>query len=190
VTNNHDATTWLTPAAYQKLQDELEQLTTVGRRESEERIAEARSHGDIRENAEYDVAKNDQGLMEARIRKIQGILENAQVEQGASFLDAALLHSLGDLRVLLPADRAVVEELYAQALAGQVRFGEDRHAALEPDALLRALHREPQRALVALSPQIQQQARHGQTRELPLLRNLGHHRSVSGDCGSLLRGRQ
>jgi len=81
MTNNHDATTWLTPAAYQKLQDELEQLTTVGRRELEERIAEARSHGDIRENAEYDVAKNDQGLMEARIRKIQGILESAHVEQ-------------------------------------------------------------------------------------------------------------
>lgn len=81
MTNNHDATTWLTPAAYQKLQDELEQLTTVGRREIEERIAEARSHGDIRENAEYDVAKNDQGMMEARIRKIQGILETAHVEQ-------------------------------------------------------------------------------------------------------------
>ncbi len=81
MTSNNEAATWLTPAAYQKLQDELEQLTTIGRRETEERIAEARSHGDIRENAEYDVAKNDQGLMEARIRKIQHILETAHVEQ-------------------------------------------------------------------------------------------------------------
>ncbi len=81
MTNNSDNGTWLTPAAYQKLQDELEQLTTVGRREIEQRIAEARDHGDIRENAEYDAAKNDQGMMEARIRKIKHLLETAHVAE-------------------------------------------------------------------------------------------------------------
>lgn len=70
---------WLTPAAHQKLVDELEQLTTTGRVEISERIAEARSHGDIRENADYDAAKNEQGLMEARIRKIEQILRTAEV---------------------------------------------------------------------------------------------------------------
>ncbi len=73
--------TWLTPAAHAKLQEEHEHLTTEGRRIIEERIAEARSHGDLRENAEYDVAKNDQGLMEARIRQIKHILENAEVRE-------------------------------------------------------------------------------------------------------------
>ncbi len=76
-----DSKTWLTASAFQKLQDELEQLTTTGREEIETRIAEARSHGDLRENAEYDVAKNDQGMMEARIRQIRHILENAEVRE-------------------------------------------------------------------------------------------------------------
>lgn len=74
-------TTFLTPAALQKLQDELEQLKTEGRREIEERIAEARSHGDLRENADYDAAKNDQGLMEARIRKLEHLIDTAEVRE-------------------------------------------------------------------------------------------------------------
>ena len=47
-----DETTWLTPAAHTKLQAEYEELTTTGRLHIEERIAEARSHGDLRENAD------------------------------------------------------------------------------------------------------------------------------------------
>ena len=73
--------TWLTPAAHQKLVEELDQLTNVGRIEISERIAEARSHGDLRENADYDAAKNEQGLMEARIRKIEHLLRTAEVRE-------------------------------------------------------------------------------------------------------------
>ncbi len=75
---------WLTPAAHQKLVDELTQLTTTGRVEISDRIAEARSHGDIRENADYDAAKNEQGLMEARIRKLEYTLLTAEVRDAAS----------------------------------------------------------------------------------------------------------
>lgn len=76
-----DQTTWLTPAAHKKLQEEYEHLTTEGRIHIEERIAEARSHGDLRENADYDAAKNEQGLMEARIRQIRHLLETAEVRE-------------------------------------------------------------------------------------------------------------
>ena len=76
-----DAKTWLTPAALEKLQAEFDHLTTTGREEIERRIAEARSHGDLRENAEYDTAKNDQGMMEARIRQIRHIIENSVVRE-------------------------------------------------------------------------------------------------------------
>ncbi len=76
-----DEPTFLTPAAHQRMQDELDQLKTSGRREIEERIAEARSHGDLRENADYDAAKNDQGLMEARIRKLEFLLNTAEVRE-------------------------------------------------------------------------------------------------------------
>ena len=78
-----DQSTFLTAAALKKLENELEQLKTDGRREIEERIAEARSHGDLRENADYDAAKNDQGLMEARIRKLQHLINTAEVREVA-----------------------------------------------------------------------------------------------------------
>ena len=71
--------TFLTPEAQAKLAAELEQLTTTGRAEIEARIQEAREMGDLRENADYDTAKNDQGLMEARIRQITHILDNSEV---------------------------------------------------------------------------------------------------------------
>lgn len=71
--------TLLTPAALQKLKDELEHLTTTGRDEVVARIAEARSHGDLKENSEYDTAKNDQGLMEARIRQVKHIIDHAEI---------------------------------------------------------------------------------------------------------------
>lgn len=71
--------TWLTPAALEKLIAEREYLTTTGRDEVVARIAEARAHGDLKENAEYDTAKNDQGLMEARIRQLNHLIENARI---------------------------------------------------------------------------------------------------------------
>jgi transcription elongation factor GreA len=74
---------WLTPGAHRKLQAEYDHLTSEGRRHIEERIAEARSHGDIRENADYDAAKNEQGLMEARIRKLRHILDTAEVREAS-----------------------------------------------------------------------------------------------------------
>ncbi len=73
--------TFLTSAALHKLEEELEQLKTAGREEIEARIAEARSHGDLRENADYDAAKNDQGLMEARIRKLEHLINTAEVRE-------------------------------------------------------------------------------------------------------------
>ena len=71
--------TWLTPAALQKLKDERDYLTTTGRDEVVARIAEAREHGDLKENSEYDTAKNDQGLMEARIRQLNHLIDNAKI---------------------------------------------------------------------------------------------------------------
>lgn len=74
------SSTWLTEAAHRKLRREYESLTTEGRRHMSERLAEARAHGDIRENADYDAAKNEQGLMEARIRKLRHLLDNSIVK--------------------------------------------------------------------------------------------------------------
>jgi transcription elongation factor GreA len=78
-----EETTWLTPTTHERLKAEYAELTGPGRVEIEERIAEARSHGDLRENADYDAAKNAQGMMEARIRQLRHILENAEVREAS-----------------------------------------------------------------------------------------------------------
>ncbi|CAM2779933.1 transcription elongation factor GreA/GreB, N-terminal domain protein [Slackia sp. CM382] len=67
----------LTPEGKQKLEEELHFLETEKRAEVGERIRVAREFGDISENSEYDDAKNEQGLMEARIAQINDILSNA-----------------------------------------------------------------------------------------------------------------
>src|SRR2546423_7837645 len=69
----------LTPEGLKKLKDELELLSTEKRREVAERIKEAREFGDISENAEYDDAKNEQAMVEARIAALEEKLRAASV---------------------------------------------------------------------------------------------------------------
>ena len=68
----------LTPEGYEKLKQEIDELSTVKRREVAERIRVAREFGDIAENAEYDDAKNDQMLLEHRIARLEEQLRNAR----------------------------------------------------------------------------------------------------------------
>ncbi|AWZ49581.1 transcription elongation factor GreA [Hathewaya limosa] len=69
----------MTPEGIEKLEDELEFLKTVKRREITEKIKVALSFGDLSENAEYDEAKNEQAFLEARIANIENTLRNAIV---------------------------------------------------------------------------------------------------------------
>lgn len=101
--------TFLTPAAFDKTRQELEQLKTEGRAHIEERIAEARSHGDLRENADYDAAKNEQGLMEAKIRKLEHILATAEVRD---VVDSGKVE-IGSVVTVVDADGDVMEYFVA-----------------------------------------------------------------------------
>ena len=69
----------LTLAGAEKLRAELHRLKTVERPNVISAIAEARSHGDLSENAEYDAAKERQGFIEGRIKEVEGKLANAQL---------------------------------------------------------------------------------------------------------------
>jgi transcription elongation factor GreA len=69
----------LTVAGAEKLREELHRLKTIERPSVIAAIAEARSHGDLSENAEYDAAKERQGFVEGRIQEIEGKLSNAQI---------------------------------------------------------------------------------------------------------------
>jgi len=71
--------TFLTAEGYKKLVEELEHLRTTGREQIAGKIKEARSFGDLSENAEYDEAMNEQAIMEAKISRLEEELKNAQI---------------------------------------------------------------------------------------------------------------
>lgn len=71
--------TYLTKSGYDKLKTELEELKTTGRAEAARAIAEARAQGDLSENAEYDAAKEAQGMLEMRISELETLLANARI---------------------------------------------------------------------------------------------------------------
>ncbi|MFY9263894.1 MAG: transcription elongation factor GreA [Solirubrobacterales bacterium] len=71
--------TIVTKEGFEKLKGEIEDLSIRGRREVAERIKEARDFGDISENAEYDAAKNDQAMLEARIANLEEKIRSAVI---------------------------------------------------------------------------------------------------------------
>ena len=85
----------MTVEGLQKLREEHEHLTGTGRREMSQRIQAARELGDLRENAEYDTAKNDQGLMEARIRQIEDVLKRATIMDQANVSGKNVVVTIG-----------------------------------------------------------------------------------------------
>jgi len=70
---------YLTRERLLEIEKELNDLKTRGRKEMAERIAEARSYGDLSENAEYDAAKDAQGLLELKISKLEEMLSRARI---------------------------------------------------------------------------------------------------------------
>jgi len=76
--------TQLTAQAHQRLQEELSWRSGSRRLEISEMIERAREHGDLRENADYDAAKNEQGHNEARVRQLEAILKDAVIVEGAA----------------------------------------------------------------------------------------------------------
>ncbi len=71
--------TYLTQGGYDKLKADLEDLKSNGRREAAHAIAEARSQGDLSENAEYDAAKDAQGMLEFKINELETVMANARI---------------------------------------------------------------------------------------------------------------
>lgn len=69
----------ISQSGYNKLNEELDFLITVKRAEMAQKLKEARAQGDLSENAEYDEAKNEQAILEARIAEIQYTLDNSEV---------------------------------------------------------------------------------------------------------------
>jgi len=99
----NDKPTFLTPEGKQKLESELEWLINTRRPEVAERIRQAKEEGDLRENAEYDDAKREQGFLEGRIKELEYLLKNAQ-----------LITSTGGSVVSLGSTVTIVEDGYEE----------------------------------------------------------------------------
>jgi len=90
--------TYLTQGGYDKLKSELEELKTAGRQEAAHAIAEARAQGDLSENAEYDAAKNAQGLLELKISELEPVLSSARIID-ESLLDDSKVSILSNVTI-------------------------------------------------------------------------------------------
>lgn len=70
---------YVTKETFEKMREELQKLKTVDRPAASKAIAEAREKGDLRENAEYDSAKEAQGMLEAKIKHLEGVIATAKI---------------------------------------------------------------------------------------------------------------
>ncbi len=125
---NQEPTASLTIEAYVRMRKELEHLRTEGRRAMAERLLHARELGDIRENAEYDAAKNEQGLMEARIRELQRMLKDPDIVDAASTADSI---EPGILVTVRPVDDDSEHETYLVAASKEERVEGVRTVSLD-----------------------------------------------------------
>lgn len=144
---------YLTKEGHQKLMEELEFLKTVKRRELSKAIGEARAHGDISENAEYDAAKEAQALNERRIVELEEklsrgrILDDENIPTGEVLIGATVrlkdLNSEEELEYTLVSE---IEADYAQgkisitSLVGQGLLGRKENETVEikaPAGILR-----------------------------------------------------
>jgi transcription elongation factor GreA len=89
---------YLTRERIVEIEKELKELKTNGRKQMAEKIAEARAHGDLSENAEYDAAKEEQGLFELKIAKMEDVLSRARVVDTSQF-EAGKVHILSKVKI-------------------------------------------------------------------------------------------
>ena len=90
--------THLSQEAYERLRAALEDLTTRGRVDIAQTIETARELGDLKENADYHAARDDQGRMEARIRQLQSLIDNAVIVDSSQTSDTVAAGSIVALR--------------------------------------------------------------------------------------------
>jgi transcription elongation factor GreA len=114
----------LTLDAYRRLTSELAELKGPGRERIALRLKAAREHGDIRENAEYDVAKNEQALMENRIRTLERMLRDPDIFEapaGSDVVSPGMLVTLRPMEDEEPADETYLLAESAEERADGVR---------------------------------------------------------------------
>jgi transcription elongation factor GreA len=114
--------TYLTKEGLHKLQKELEQLRTVERPAISQMIAEARDKGDLSENAEYDAAKEAQGMLELKISKLEDTVANARIID-ESRIDTDRVQILNKVKIKNKSNNSVMEYLIVAESEANLKEG-------------------------------------------------------------------
>jgi transcription elongation factor GreA len=77
--NSKTMSDYVTQETFDKMREELQRMKSIDRPAASKAIAEAREKGDLKENAEYDAAKEAQGMLEAKIKQLEGVISNAKI---------------------------------------------------------------------------------------------------------------
>jgi transcription elongation factor GreA len=120
------ALNYVTKETFEKMKEELQHLRSVGRPEASRAIAEAREKGDLKENAEYDAAKEAQGHLEARIAKLEGEIANVRILDTTN-IDTSKVNILTKVKITNLATKKsmtyqIVSEQEADLKAGKISF--------------------------------------------------------------------
>ncbi len=121
---------YLTRERIIELETELDFLKTKERARIAEAIAEARSHGDLRENADYDAAKEAQGHLELRISNIQNMLANSQTIKSSDMPDDDKVYILS--KVTLRNNKTKAETMYTLVSAEEADIEQNKLAVSSP----------------------------------------------------------
>ena len=123
---------YLTEEGLRKLKDELERLKTVERRSISKQIAEARDKGDLSENAEYDAAKDAQGMLEMKIAKLEELVSNSRIID-ESRLDKSKVQILSKVKLLDKTKNIITE--YTIVSESEANFKQGKISIKTPIAL-------------------------------------------------------
>lgn len=121
---------YFTKERIKELEDELQRLKQVERPAIAEKIAEARSHGDLRENADYDAAKDAQGHLESRIAKIQQMLANSRMIDPSELPDDNKVYILTTVKLKNKKNDSTVE--YTLVSSEEADFEQNKLAVTSP----------------------------------------------------------
>lgn len=117
-------TNYVTKETFEKMQSELQQLKAVDRPAASKAIAEAREKGDLKENAEYDAAKEAQGILEAKIKYLEGVIATARIvdENNIDTSRVSILTkvTLTNLATQKPVTYKIVSEKEANLKEGKI----------------------------------------------------------------------
>jgi transcription elongation factor GreA len=118
---------YVTKETFDKMREELQRMKSVDRPAASRAIAEAREKGDLKENAEYDAAKEAQGMLEAKIKQLEGVIANAKIVD-TSDIDTSKVTILTKVTITNIATKKtftyqIVGEKEADLKAGKISVG-------------------------------------------------------------------